>query len=44
MRARRMIDHVVWAQIDDIDSRISAWVGNGHGFCVFSIQLFVRLY
>jgi hypothetical protein len=35
MRARRMIDHVVCAQIDDIGCRISAWFGNVHGFVSF---------
>jgi hypothetical protein len=30
-----MIDHVVWAQIDDIESRISAWFRSVHGFVSF---------
>jgi hypothetical protein len=25
MRARRMIDHMVWAQVDDIEFRISGY-------------------
>jgi hypothetical protein len=34
-----MIDHVVWGQIDDLEFRISAWVGIVYSFVLHNAFL-----